>query len=682
MARSPQQWLAWTSLSLWSAFGWAQTPATERLPSVVISAPREDGTAPSLDAARERISRIPGGASVIDADTVRTGRTSTLDDALKFAPGVVVAPRFGSEEARLSIRGSGVQRTFHLRGVVLLQDGVPLNQADGGGDFQAVETLASRYITVLRGANAFGLGAATLGGVVDFVSPTGRSDPGLRLRAEAGSFEYVRAQAQLGQSHGAFDGMLSVSHYQQDGYRDHAEQNTQRVFGNLGWRASDAVDTRFFIAAVHTNSALPGNVTRAELEANPRQADPNNLRNDYHRDFDLVRLANKTHVELGDRTFVELGAYYAWKSLFHPIFQVIEDDSDDIGAQLRFVHESAFAGMRNTFSTGVLGARGEIDDNRFVNVGGRSGARTGQADQTATNTSVFMENALEVRPGTTLITGVQWTNAKRRSRDQYLADGVDNSYRQQSRRWSPRLGLVQALGDEAQVYANVSGSFEPPSFGELAGGPNITPVAAQRATTFEIGTRGQSLGASVHTQWDIALYRARVRNELLALTNAAGAPLGTVNAARTIHQGIEAGGEAVWRGQWGTRAVYTFNDFAFDGDAVFGNRQLAGLPRHIGTVEAFWQPKAGLRFGPTLTAASRTWVDHANTVAAPGYAVLGIRLSQRVTPDVSWFVEARNLTDRRYAATTSVTANAAGRDGRYYLPGDGRSIFGGVQWKL
>jgi len=58
---------------------------------------------------------------------------------------VFVQPRYGSEESRLSIRGSGLQRTFHGRGLKLLQDGVPLNLADGGFDFQAVEPLVSRY---------------------------------------------------------------------------------------------------------------------------------------------------------------------------------------------------------------------------------------------------------------------------------------------------------------------------------------------------------------------------------------------------------------------------------------------------------------------------------------------------------------------------------------------------------
>lgn len=46
------------------------------------------------------------------------------------------------------------------------------------------------------------------------------------------------------------------------------------------------------------------------------------------------------------------------------------------------------------------------------------------------------------------------------------------------------------------------------------------------------------------------------------------------------------------------------------------------------------------------------------------------------------FVEGRNLTDRRYAATTAVQANARGLDGAYYFPGDGRSVYAGLTWRI
>ena len=101
-----------------------------RLPRVNVEA---DARNAPVEAARQRLGEIAGAATVVDAERYREQRASTLADALGYAAGVFVQPRFGSEESRLSVRGSGLQRTFHLRGLELLQDGVYLNQADGGG---------------------------------------------------------------------------------------------------------------------------------------------------------------------------------------------------------------------------------------------------------------------------------------------------------------------------------------------------------------------------------------------------------------------------------------------------------------------------------------------------------------------------------------------------------------------
>src|SRR3546814_17563788 len=65
-------------------------------------------------------------------------------------------------------------------------------------------------------------------------------------------------------------------------------------------------------------------------------------------------------------------------------------------------------------------------------------------------------------------------------------------------------------------------------------------MKAQRATTYEIGTRGSSGGIG----WDISLYRSEIRNELQCLTLFPWAPCTTTNADRTVHQGIEVGLDA------------------------------------------------------------------------------------------------------------------------------------------
>ena len=175
------------------------------LPETVVTAKPESLTNPSISSLREQVAETIGAGEIIDAETYKRGRSTTLKDALDFAPGVFVQPRFGAEEARISIRGSGIQRTFHGRGLKLLQDGIPINLADGSFDFQVIEPLASKAVEVFRGSNGLEYGATTLGGALNFISYTGYDAPLLDARFEFGSFNTYRAQLASGDVVGPFD---------------------------------------------------------------------------------------------------------------------------------------------------------------------------------------------------------------------------------------------------------------------------------------------------------------------------------------------------------------------------------------------------------------------------------------------------------------------------------------------
>lgn len=647
-------------------------PRHEVLPRIDVQAT----AAAEVEAARARLNETAGAVGVVDAERYKEQRASTLADALGFAAGVFVQPRFGSEESRLSVRGSGLQRTFHLRGLELMQDGVYLNQADGGGDFQAVEPLAARYIEVYRGANALQYGAATLGGAVNFVSPTGRSAPAVDLRLEGGSFGYARGQLALAGADEKQDYYASVSVFDQDGYRDHARQETYRLFANYGLMLERG-ESRFYLSQVDTNSQLPGSLTLAELQSDPTRAAPGNLSGDQRRDFSLSRIANRTVLQLDDASDLEIGAFYAAKHLNHPIFQVLVQSSRDYGANLRWRHDADWGGHRSVWTLGAAAIQGRLRDRRYANIGGERGAPTNGFDNDATRLSLFAEQQYYLTPATALVLGVQASRNRREAQDTLITGGRDESYARSYSGVSPKLGLRHELGEGVTVFGNISRSYEPPSFGELAGGPNVTLVDAQKATSGELGLRVEKSTLSL----DAALYRADLRDELLALSDADGNPRGTVNAPRTRHQGLEFA--ATWRIsdalEW--RGAYLWNDFRFDGDAVYGDNRLAGVAPQLLRTELRWS------FGSWYVAPTAEWspqrsfVDHANTLAAKGYAIAGLRVGGDWQQQWRWFVDARNLGGKRYVATTGVIADARGQDSRQFLPGDGRSVFVGLEWR-
>lgn len=641
-------------------------------------------TVPSLLEVQQKMRRIPGGANVVDSETYATGRASTLQDALGYSPGVFAQSRSGAEETRLSIRGSGIQRTFHLRGVKILQDGSRLNLADGSADFQSIEPLAARYIEVFRGGNALQYGSTTLGGAINFVTPTGYDAERFRARGEAGSFGYNRLMLSSGGVHGSLDYFASVSRYSQDGFRDWSEQENWRMFSNMGYRINADLETRFYLTYTKSKTNIPGNLTKAQLRDNPRQANAVSLMGRQARDIDLIRVANRTVMKLAGGRYgqLEFSAFYSHKDLWHPIFQVLSQPTNDFGFGLRYVNEMPVAGYRNRFVVGFEPSWGNVMDNRFVNISGRAGARTAKFDQSVSTYDVYAEDQFYLLPELSLIVGAQYTHTSRKQKDLFMAGGVDQSRSRDYQRFTPKAGMIYELNPHIQFFSNVSTSFEPPSFSELTSGPVMAPVfaKAQRAITFEVGSRGH-FGMA---EWDIALYRAHVRNELLARVDPiTSSPLGTVNADKTVHQGVELGLDVELAKMVYLRQMYMFNDFKFDGDPAFGNNQLAGIPRHFYKAELTYRHAEGYYIGPNVEwSPQKYYVDHANTVYANSYALLGFKIGKRSKSGFSWFAEARNLTDQKYAATTGVIENAGGIDQAQFLPGDGRSFFAGLEYRM
>ncbi|QOJ08480.1 TonB-dependent receptor [Nitrosomonas sp. H1_AOB3] len=641
-------------------------------------------TVPTLVEAQHEMRKIPGGANIIDSESYANGRGSTLQDALGYSPGVFVQSRFGAEEARLSIRGSGIQRFFHLRGIKILQDGSRVNLADGGADFQVIEPLAARYIEVYRGANALQYGSTTLGGAINFVTPTGYDAERFRARGEAGSFGYNRLMLSSGGVHGSLDYFASVSRYSQDGFRDWSEQENWRMFSNAGYRITPDLETRFYLTYTKTNSQLPGELTKAELKDNPKQANffNSNIAR-YKRDFDLIRVANRTVMKLGEAQQLEFSAFYAHKKVWHPIYVVMEQPSHDYGLGLRYINEMPVAGWRNRFVAGFEPSWGKVMDNQFVNINGEAGPRIHKYDQDVSSYTVYGENQFYLLPELALVVGAQYTNMTLKQKDLHTGDPRQ---KKNYERFTPKAGLIYDLNPEIQFFTNVSTSFEPPSFSELASW-QATPVlaSAQRALTFEVGSRGR-FGIA---EWDVAFYRSHVRNELLARVDPVSRfPIGMVNADKTVHQGVELGLDMELAKMLYLRQMYTFSDFKFDGDPLFGNNQLAGIPRHFYKAELLYRHPAGYYAGPNVEwSPEKYYVDHANTLSVDTYALLGFKLGKRNKTGFSWFVEGRNLTNQKYAATVSVTDIAGvgafgGANSALFFPGDGRSFFAGLEYRM
>ncbi len=656
-----------TALFTVPSFAHAEETAPENQTIIVTGAA-------STEASKTQAAQTPGGTDIVEYSDYADKSLVSLRDALAFSPGVYTQPRYG-QEIRISIRGSGLSRGFHMRGLTLLQDGIPINLADDNGDFQELDPTFFDHLEVYRGANALRFGSGTLGGAINGVTPTGKTASGVYLRADAGSFSTYRGLVSAGTKVGAGDVWAAISSDSSDGDRDHAKRRSFRFHGNAGLEISDAVSTRFYASVNNINQELPGALTFQQALTTPRFANPAAILGDQARDIDSLRLQNRTRFDWGT-VKLDVGAFLNAKSLYHPIFQVVDQESLDKGVFARADYEQGVL----AFTLGSELRIGKTASKRFINVAGKRGAKTFEADQDSRSFNIYGELRVKPLERVTLIAGGIYADGYRRQKELFnsFAGGVRDIKAEASfREFSPKFGLLWEPGTDIQIFANYSRSAELPGFIELAQLSQFVPIKAQTAWTAEVGARGKRGMIS----WDIAAYRADISGELLQFSVNPNIPASTFNADKTRHQGIEAGLSLELAPWLRLRQVYQYSDFRFRDDAQYGNNRLPVVPAHV--------LRSELRIGTDSLhiAPNIEWIpkgafaDYRNTKRVSGYALMGISGGAKISNTIDAFVDIRNITNKKAIGDISavITASAASI---IYNPVESRAIFGGLRTRF
>ena len=657
---------------------WAADTPDNEVSSVIVTARRNPEDPPVVADARRRLSETPGAVSVISQESYINRQTLALDDMLRDAPGVYAQRKWGGD-IRISIRGSGIGNANHNRGLLIAQDGAPLNEADGFGDSQVADPLNTRYAEVYRGGNALRFGGALLGGAINMVTPTGRN-AGFdnQVRIDGGSHGLLREHLALARQGDNWDVYAAATNQTGQGWRSQSQQNIQFGSLNVGRSFGQDREVRFVLNGSNINQEIPGSLTLAQFNADPRQTAAGNANGDQGRNQRGVRGSLRTTWRLNQGLVFEGAVYAVWKDLDHPIFQVIDQESRNYGAFGRFDWDGEIVGKRADAFFGAWYRQGDLDSHFYTNVKGARGALQSISYQNAKAVDVFGEGRLFVTERLALVGGATWGQAER-DYASVAVPGVKSTFNLDASKtynWiSPRLGLLwqNEVGD--QVFANLTRSVEPPNFGSMTPtNVGFAPVKAQKAWTGEVGARGRHGPFT----YDLTLYRAELRDEMLQYAVSSSIPAATFNADKTLHQGIEAALDWAPAPRWRIRQTWTYSDFRFKDDVQYGDNRLPIVPKHFYRSEVRYDHPRGWFLAPSLEwSATDQWIDYKNTQKAPGYAILNLNAGWKVTPAVSLFLDARNLTDKAYVSNTQAATTWTATTATLW-PGDGRSVFGGV----
>ena len=234
---------------------------------------------------------------------------------------------------------------------------MPLNRADGSYIIAFADPRLSSFTEIYRGNTANRLGPA-YGGAINFISPTGSTEPGFSFGVEGGSFGQITTFAKGGARQGTIDAHGGVSYSQRDGFRENKESDRLNMNFNMGAKLNSNISTRLYAGYTDILYEIPGPLTQAEL-SNPTQVhgatifvptgnpampfrplDPglNVPRDDPQRESTQYRIGSRTTAVYGANLFdVALGYSYTDDSFRFPVFEGYRDiEGGDYTGVLRY----------------------------------------------------------------------------------------------------------------------------------------------------------------------------------------------------------------------------------------------------------------------------------------------------------------------------------------------------------
>ena len=158
--------------------------------------------------------RLGSSVTVIDSEALEQRQTRVISDVLRDVPGVAVS-RTGAVGGLTQIRVRGAEGNH----VLVLIDGI--EAADpyyGEYDFGTLIADPAARIEVLRGQQSSLYGSDAIGGVINYITLSGREAPGISARLEGGSFGTISGGARAAGATDTLDYAVSGSYYGTDGY--------------------------------------------------------------------------------------------------------------------------------------------------------------------------------------------------------------------------------------------------------------------------------------------------------------------------------------------------------------------------------------------------------------------------------------------------------------------------------
>ncbi|MGC4250144.1 MAG: TonB-dependent receptor [Sphingobium sp.] len=579
--------------------------------------------------------------TVLTSADFRDRQTQVVSDILRDVPGIAVN-RTGPVGGLTQVRIRGAEGNHTL----MIIDGIEASDATQGEyDFATLFADEGARIEVLRGEQSALYGSDAIGGVVSYMTPSGRELPGFSARLEGGSFDTLQGAVRGAGTVGDMDYALSGSYSGIGGFvvapggsRDIGSK-IGTVSGKLGYQIGSVA-------------------LRAVARYNHTDADINN------QDYSGTGYAIDAGGSYRNDAFYALvgatvGADGPWTNDFSAQMQ----DSkriyiDDDGNITYGTHGQRLKG--SWVSTLQLGSTGPVSHVL-------TGAIDYEREQFHNRGAISAANPLR------RITNWGFVGQYQLQLDDRGGIGIalrhdDNNRFRNSTTWRAQASYRFATG--TRLHAAGGTGVKAPNFSELfgysptSGFVSNPDLKAEKSTGWEVGVEQAFLDGNARI--DVTYFNAKLRDKIEPVY----APVYTMRNApgNSPHEGMEVAINARILPTLRFDASYTYVDAKSEAGVILIRR-----PKHIGSANLSWRSTDD-RFGVTATVRYNGKQYDTNfatylTEKLDDYTIVNLNADVALTGNISIYGRVENLFDENYVENVGfLTA--------------GRAAYGGVRIRL
>ncbi|WP_010430390.1 TonB-dependent siderophore receptor [Vibrio cyclitrophicus] len=591
----------------------------------------------------------PQGITVIDEEQLEQRGVQSLNQALRYAPGVVTENRGGSVAMfdSYSIRGFKTNNVNYY-------DGLSLQQLNGWNLQPQIDPIAMQQVEIFKGPTSVLYGAMPPGGMVNMIAKAPQTEKSTKVGVATGSRNLQEASidttGQFGDSD--FSYRLIALARKQDSQVDNAEEERYLIAPSVDWQATDSTLINFNLyyqndPSMGINSSMPLDVLKA---SNPSVSMGDKNWSKFERE--VLMVGYKINHDFNNNwTFLQ-NARYTDASLYQENTYHVSYDSNTPNQLSRYLYstDESFKGFVIDNQLSGLIKAGSIEHNVLVGIdyqnmdgdvnyssysANGSGfnsfdplnpnndlldrsdvTKTGEYldDTTSSQLGLYLQDQVRL-DALVLIAGARFDHYK--SESDYYAHESDH------KQFTYRVGGLYELNNGLSPFASYATSFEPAP-GVDKSGNEFDPEMAQQA---EIGVK--YLSDDMSKEATVSLFHI-VKQDMLMTdpTNVYGP---RIQVGEVVSQGAELSGRWFATENFDIAAAYTYVDMEITEDTSNGLEGTTPIyvPEHTANLWANYNVFNGMLAGSRFSAGARyvgeMQMDASNTQGkVPAYTVVDL----------------------------------------------------------